>query len=408
MSPNDLGGTLSVVTDKKRQIENVIASRRNWTPIAVYVQAASEAEAHLLELAVARRWQWVNLSSFAGRIPHHVTLRGALLSALPTHRLARQLRQQGIPAVRMGQAPHPNDDKMPAVIPDRSAYGRLAAEHFTQRGFRELAFVGRIPWGMHQSTYQAFVARAEQLGGRCHLLRIDSDQVEATGDQWQAKQALFLQWLHSLPMPVGLLAIGDPLADQYCRWAIEAGFRVPEDLAVLGIGNATFLCESALVPLSSIALDHRLTVETAVDMLDRLIAGQRLEKTTIMIPPRGVVARRSTDSIAASDPRVIAALRFMWEHVTEDLSVDGIAEHLGMSRRTLEKAFRRDLGRGINQEFQRRRLEKAHELLLQTPLSVDEIAAGLSFSSSRQLCRVFAAAYGQSPGKYRQHARKHP
>lgn len=95
----------------------------------------------------------------------------------------------------------------------------------------------------------------------------------------------------------------------------------------------------------------------------------------------------------------------MWDNITQDLSVNQIASHVGVNRRSLERAFRRDLGRGINQEYQRRRLEKAGQLLIQTDLSIADVSTALGFNAHTYFCRVFREAYGVSPAQYRRENR---
>ena len=51
-------------------------------------------------------------------------------------------------------------------------------------------------------------------------------------------------------------------------------------------------------------------------------------------------------------------MKFMWDHLSKNIGVDDIAREAGVSRRKLERAFREDLGRGINHELLRRRLER--------------------------------------------------
>jgi len=361
--------------------------------------------ARLLELAEAHHWRYVNLGSTDGKLPANVTLRGALVKSLPTDPLARELQQRGIPVVRLGSFPHPDDDKVPAVLPDTVARGLLAAEHFAQRDFEHVAYVGRRPWANFEPMYNAYAARAEELGCRCHLLQEDIAQIRSQGpsgvDLLQLRQDAFTRWLGDVPKPIGLFTFNDPAGALYCQWIIEAGLRVPEDVAVLGMGNNEFVCQSAAVPLSSIAPDHRRHIEAAVDLLVRLIAGEKPAGTPVMIPPVGVVTRQSTDVLAASDPTVVKALRFMWDHVSEDLSVDQIARHVGVSRRTLERAFRQDMDRGVNEELKRRRLEKAREVLVQTDWKITQLVKVLHFSSSTYFCRAFRQTYGISPAQYR-------
>lgn len=348
------------------------------------------------------------MGNTSGTLPLDITLRGALVNKVPTNMKVRALLDHGIPTVRIGLWPHPEDHMVPAVVPDRPAAGRLAAEHFAERDFEHVAFVGRHPWALDELMYQAFDQRATQLGCTCHLLQEDIEQlrlqVTAGTDLLQIRQEAFTDWLNQTPKPLGIFTFGDPVAAVYCQWVVEAKLRVPEDVAVLGLGNKRFICESTAVPLSSVAFDTVAMAEKAFDMLRCLMAGQSLDQTTVQMPPVTVVARQSTDVVAASDPHVVKALGFMWDHLGDDLSVDQIAHHTGVSRRTLEKLFKRELGRGINQEFQRRRLDRACDLLRMTHLPIGDIADGLGYSHLSVFTKAFTAAHGTSPTVYRRQA----
>jgi LacI family transcriptional regulator len=392
------------VSTRKTSIAKLIGPAAARIPIAVLVDAHLWDEQRLLELAEERAWQLLSLGSTRGALPPSVKLRGALISMLPDTHLADALRAQGVPTIRIGSAPHEQDDLMPAVLPDRAAIGRIAADHFAERDFKHVGFVSRRPWGMNLPTYEAFAKRAEALGGRCHLLQFDERGGGQGTDRHRHRQELFTQWIKAVPKPMGLLAFNDSTAALHCQWIIEAGLRVPEDVAILGTGNNVFICCSAPVPVSSIVPNPREVTDRAVALLDQLIAGRSPASPYEWIAPTGIATRQSTDVLAASDPNVIRALRYMWDHVAEDLSVDQIAKAVEVSRRTLEKAFRRELGRGINQEFQRRRLEKAKELLRQTDAHVAEVAEAMQFSSARQFCRAFRESFGMTPGSYRKKA----
>lgn len=402
-------GTLVDVADTQAHIHELLGQRRDGLPIAVEFDHKDPIAEIMLDLARERGWKFFGLGKFSGHLPTHVAVRGALTFRLPDDPTSMLLLRSGIPAVRIGTWPHPEDHRMPAVMSDRLACGRLAAEHFAQRGFKHVGFVGRNPWHGNEEVYNVFASRARELGCACHLLRFGPEKSpggQASGpDTAQPRRSQFENWLRSLPLPIGLLGFGDYAADLYCQWCIEVGLRVPEDVAVLGIGDERFICESAAVPLSSIRHDLNAIAGTAIQTLERLMAGQTLEQTTIMVPPLGVVTRRSTDVLAASDPMVVAALRFMWDHVDQNPSVQQIARHVRVSRRMLERAFEKDLGRGINAELQRRRLEKACELLRRTDWPIQDIAKYLKYSSNRYFGDAFRHAFAISPGQYRRDRR---
>ncbi len=359
----------------------------------------------MLERFAELRWQVVDLNAFTLRLPAEVRFSGALVKCLPTDELAKNLLGRGIPTVRLGRLPNPDDHRMPAVITDHTAVGRMAAEHFAQRGFKHLAAVGSDPLGDLRQLYESFQKRAEELGCQCHLLKLKEKEIKSkvTADRnfHDVQKQYMHEWWRTLPRPLGLLAGNDMAAHRYCQWALQANLRVPEDIAVLGLGNTALTCEGAVIPLSSVDTNESAILDTAIETLRRLIAGERLAQTTIPIAPRSVITRRSTDVLAASNPHVVKALRFMWDHIRDNLSVDQITQHVDVSRRTLEVGFQRNIGRGINAEYQRRRMEKGRDLLLQTDWSVSQIADFLGFTELKYFSKAFRDAYGTSPMRYR-------
>jgi len=381
-------------------VQYLLGQRRGWTPIAVSVEARDTQQEQLLELAEQHHWQLINLDVYGGELPSDVAFAGALVTGLPADKLVRALQRRRVPTVRIGRLPHEMDRSVPAVILDLGAVGRVAAEHFAQRDFEDVLFLKHPTWNQYEPIYEGFARRAEALGLTCHLRRLKAPGRRA--DAWSFRREYFLGLLSELPRPVGLLASSDRTASRYARWALEAGLKVPEDLAVLGINNNRFLCRSAPVSISSVAHDWPRVMATAVGVLANSIRGDAPAQPTTPVPPIGVMTRQSTDVLAASDPNVAAALRFIWDHVTEDLTVEQVARHVGVSRRTLERAFQSDLGRGVYQEFKRRRLDKARELLTHTDLPIAEVAATLSFSSHTYFGQLFRQAYGLSPARYRQ------
>jgi LacI family transcriptional regulator len=399
---------LCVVVRRNVSIDDVVGRSRRGAPIAVGQMPNGVVAERLLEVAEERRWQLVGLTEYRGQLPSNLSVRGALVTGASGSPLVVDLLQRGIPTVRIGRMPGGDDAGLPTVVADRGAAGRLAADHFAARGFRHLAYIAHPWWKYNRLMFRGLVARGQELGCEVHLRRMHGERPEYarnSPEQWRYQQVDFTESLRRFPKPVGLLASSDITAGRYCRWIVEAGWRVPEDVAVLGVGDDRFLCESAPVPTSSVAYDWRSITDTAVELLVRHMAGERLASATVRVEPRGVVTRRSTDVLAASDDNVARALRHMWDHLDQALTVDQIARQVQVSRRTLERAFERELGRGVFAEFQRRRLEKAREMLRQTDLRVADIAGRLGFSSQNYFGQVFRKMFGISPVRYRAQGR---
>jgi len=370
---------------------------RGRTPVTVAL--VLHGNRWIREQANIRGWRLINLN-YTGW-PKGFTPHGALIEALPDHELVMKLRKYGCPIVRIGRLPHPEDHLVPVVLPDHIAEGRLAAEHFHKRGFRHVGFFGHDPWSDAKLLYEGFRDRAASLGIQCHLQRFRSRQYRRNAHQ---KKNTFLSWLEGVPKPFGLLAPGDDLAARYCTWAGSLGLAIPDDVAVLSNGNNLDICESVLPTISSIDSSFAKRSEAACELIAALMTGGARPTTPILIPPDGIAERQSTDVLATSDPIVAAALRFMWDHLAHDLSIEDVAEQIRLSSRQLERLFRQALGRTVNQEMRRKRLEEGKRLLRMTDDTIADITPQIGFHSTAYFHKIFQQSFGITPLKYRREA----
>lgn len=401
MGQNEVRQEITVRSSKERT--GIIRRERPLVVVSLRPdRRLDEAAGHAIaEQADAYGWDLLDLRFTRGSFPPDRIPRGALIESLPTDPLARRLRRMGCPAVRLGRLPHPKDALLPAVLPDAVAIGRLAAEHFFERRFVHLAYVGHKPWSMSRVMYEAFRDRAAELKGTCHLLRLETPQGVEGAAKYDLRAQQVGAWLTDLPKPVGLLAFADAEGATLCTMCRRAGLSVPDDVAILGVGNSRLDCEMAPVALSSIDPARDAWGRQAARLLQRLMQGEPAPEAPIIIPPHGVVARRSTDVLAVSDSVVANAMRFMWDHLEQNLAVNDVAQEVGVSRRSLERAFHAELGCGINAELHRRRLEFCCELLSTTDLTIADLAPRTGFRSADYLYASFRRAFGITPRKWR-------
>ena len=287
---------------------------------------------------------------------------------------------------------------VPTVIADNEAVGRLAGEYLTNLGFAELAYFGSSQLYYVSRRLAGFEDFAEEVGARVHHYS------PAEGEKWRLEE-----WLLELPSPVGVLAAEDWSAVTVVNACRDLGIAVPEQLAVLGVDNDEHLCRMASPPLSSI--DHgayQIGFEAA-SLLDRMLAGEKAPTDPILVPPREVVVRQSTDTLAIADPSVARAVEFIRTRACgegeEDIDVPSVVRHARAPRRTLEAAFRRVLGRTILQEISRVRVERAKDLLVNTDLAMPEICERSGFSYPSRLSYVIKRETGLTPVEYRHESR---
>jgi len=351
--------------------------------------------------ASARGWRLLNLWQSGYFLAPGIRVQG-VVSATPLTEEIWSLVQEGVPVVRLGQMSGPDDGVIPAALFDMAAEGRLAAEHFFERGFRDVGFFGMDPWSDGQILFEGFRDRAKALGMNCHLFRMKQPSVaKARQHRQQEKQQAFSEWLSTVPKPIGLLALSGWFATSYCGWALQAGFAVPDDVAVVGAACDPSLCECSVPTITTIDRDEERRSRAACKLLAERMQEKTPSASPVWIQPQGITERESTNVLATRDRDVAIALRFMWSNLHENLSVEDVARKVKLSTRQLERRFHAELAHGISAEFQRRRLQELRRLLVATDIPIADLAPLLGFGSTSYLHRVFKDAFGTTPLKYR-------
>jgi LacI family transcriptional regulator len=105
--------------------------------------------------------------------------------------------------------------------------------------------------------------------------------------------------------------------------------------------------------------------------------------------------------MAVSDSHVAKALKFVRDHVQENILVTDISRAAGLSRRALEIKFRRELECSIHEYVRRVRTDQIVRLLVETDLPVGKIAESLGFSDIQHFARYFRSSKEMSPLAYR-------
>ena len=321
---------------------------------------------------------------------------GAIL-AIDSHAEARVARRLGFPVVCMSAAVA--DVRVPRVMVDDRALGRMAADHLLERGLRHLAYLGMAGFWYSEQRGAGLVERAREAGVSCDVTMMPRPTNSRT--PWHRRVAPLDRWLQRLPRPVGLLATHDYLsriAVDECR---RLGLNVPHEVAVVGTGNDIISCEFCQPTLSSVDRNTWRVGYEAAALLDRLMAGKAPPAHDILIPPQTVIARQSTDTINVDDAEVAAAIRCMSDHLAEAYGVDKVMRHVTVSRRQLELRFRRALGCSPHQYLCRLRVQAAKRLLERPEhIKLQKIAMSCGFSGIEHLHDAFHRAIGTTPVEY--------
>lgn len=144
--------------------------------------------------------------------------------------------------------------------------------------------------------------------------------------------------------------------------------------------------------LTLIATDHG--EELASEVADQMIYSSiRTDQDTqrLSIPTR----------IGVRHPKLSQVIRMMEQNIEEPISPSILAQEVGMSTRQLERLFRRYLNRSPKRYYMELRLQKARNLLLQTDMSVINVALACGFASPSHFSKCYRAHYDTTPYRER-------
>lgn len=343
-----------------------------------------------ISLPQLRQW---GATGVIGRILNVKTARNILACGLP----AIGIDLPGSKASRKGSLA-----KISEIRTDSHKAGRMAAEHFLDRGFQHFAFCGFAGRDWSNRRQEGYCQRLQAAGISCKVYQSPPLRRRLS---WQDEQAAVVAWLKTLPRPVALLACNDDRGRQILEASVVAELSVPDDLAVLGIDDDQVICNLSNPPLSSVVFNLEQAGYHAAELLDGLMAGRITRPQEIVVDPLRVVSRRSSDVIAVEDRHVAKSLRFIRDQMRQPIGVIDVVEASGISRRGLEIRFQQALRRSIRSEIQRTRLAFARQLLAETNLSAQRIAELAGFNSLPYLSSVFHREMGLTLVDYRRRSR---
>ncbi len=296
--------------------------------------------------------------------------------------------------VPLADTAHGEVDVPLMITLDSEAVGRLAAEHLLGMGLEHFGYCG-VRERVASSDRRA--ALAGQLAARGHYLAAFAQRIA----EGELRLDPLMRWLRGLPKPVGVRAFDDKLGERVltaCRWA---GLAVPEQVAVLGIGDDELMCEVSWPSLSSVSFPTSRLGYEAAEMLDRAMDGRGNVEKVRKIDPIGVTVRASTDMLAAQDALIRAAVRFLRDNAGQAIGVKHVATALGVSRRTLDRRFVATLGRTVHDELTAIRMQIAKRLLTEGVRLVAEIADTCGYATAASFSRAFREETGCWPTEYR-------
>lgn len=292
---------------------------------------------------------------------------------------------------------------IPYVATDNHALMKLAYEHLIEAGLTQFACFS-LPEAQANRWAQE---REKAFRG---LMQRDGLQVEiyrglgTSAPLWDSAVEQQIAWLHSLPKPIGIIAVTDARARQLLQACLTAGIAVPEEVALIGIDNDPLTRTLTRVPLSSVIQGTETMGRTAAALLHQMLHGKPCSGTQVLVPPDAINVQASSLHQPLGNPYVMQALLFIRQYACQGIKTAQVAAYVGVSRSSLESHFRKVRGCSVHDEILRFKLAAAAKGLENQALAIADIAQTCGFTSAQYLHTVFRREFGCTPRQYQQGA----
>ncbi|MGR3291809.1 MAG: GlxA family transcriptional regulator [Paracoccaceae bacterium] len=150
---------------------------------------------------------------------------------------------------------------------------------------------------------------------------------------------------------------------------------------------------------------------SSIDLMLKLIAEEHGEDLANTVADQQIYSSIRTDQdtqrlsvptrIGVRHPKLSKVIQMMEVNIEEPISPSILARDVGMSTRQLERLFRRYLNRSPKRYYMELRLQKARNLLMQTDMSVINVALSCGFASPSHFSKCYRAHYSTTPYRER-------
>lgn len=149
----------------------------------------------------------------------------------------------------------------------------------------------------------------------------------------------------------------------------------------------------------------------SIDLMLKVIADDYGEELANTVADQLIYSSIRTDQdtqrlsiptrIGVRHPKLSRVIQMMEQNIEEPISPSILAKNVGMSTRQLERLFRRYLNRSPKRYYMELRLQKARNLLMQTDMSVINVALACGFASPSHFSKCYRAHYDTTPYRER-------
>lgn len=321
--------------------------------------------------------------------------------------VAETLATLSMPTVAVGGSYA--DDRLypvntPYVATDNAMLVRTAYDHLIEQGLQRFAFYGLPPvpgnrWAQEREAAFAQMVAADGVEGIVYR----GSPTSAGG--WGRAQEDMVEWVRSLPKPIGIVAVTDARARQLLQACVVADMPVPGQVAVVGIDNDPMAQLLSRISLTSVIQGAEEMGRTAAQILHQMLHGGDCSTVRVLVPPVGLNVQASSQHQPSKSPHVMRARHYIRQYACLGIKTEQVADYVGISRTLLEEHFKRELRQTVHQTILDHKLEMAHSMLADPRIPLADVAIRCGFTSLQYMYAVFRREYDCTPRQFIEAAR---
>ena len=279
------------------------------------------------------------------------------------------------------------------VTSDSVKIGRKIARHVYANGYRSFLCVGKrgSPWERERfDAFERDVAKFNCKTNRLPMPISSSDLLKA---------------LEKLPQRSAVFAADDNVAISVLNLARKSGIAVPQRFGVIGVSNLEIQCNNSHPTLTSLEQNFAHGGYLAAQRLKTLMDGGIVPDVSYY-PPGNICERNSLPALHAQHSLAVdLATAFIERNLRRPIEVPDVVSAAGVSRRTLENMFKRELSASIAGTIRKMRLDHLAAQLSATETPISGICLDCGWPHAAHAMRLFKARFGMTMRDYRNQKR---
>ncbi len=375
--------------------------------LCAMMEPKEEIVKRIYEYGRERNWQ----IELCGReVPAHWSGDGIVSDYLELPDFAPITNFKSTPTVSRLLPPRGN---IRTIRPDTMQIAEMIVDYFTGKGFTRFATVAPKIFledidGKPRDVLMAVQHELESRGLQLFSCLWEGWLPRADWNDYHKRRKLLRRFFSEIPRPFALILSASTVLPIIYRTLEELGLRVPEEVSVLCNTDDWNVTENAMVPTSYVSGEFPVLGRKLPELLDRMMAGEKIPEEPIYVTPSSIISRRSTDSLAVTDFRLAKAVGFFLQNYMNFIGVEDAARIAGVSRGMLIRLFQQQFGKGPRRFLQEIRMNQIRHLLDGTELPLSEVARRVGYGSDMALSLAFKRETGMAPGAYRMLRRHAP